>query len=225
MTKYWDSADKVIPQEEGGQGDNTPDLDVNKIKEDYDALYGKYSQKSAEEFADKKAIFEFKPEAIESFSDKMKNKIVKEKYGYNTFDEAKAILGDGFYKPKDTDWEENSTEARIEALEKERKKEAYLREQEALNNKIELHFARNPYILDGVEGKEDIIKNEMSKLSSTLPLEERINIAITLAESVRKKEQPWFATRTSGWAKQVKFTDNPEPKRHSGLSQLFGNNT
>lgn len=226
MTKYWDSADKVNPQENWGQGgDNaTPDLTVDKVKADYDALYWKYSQKSAEELADKKAIFEFKPEAIEGFSEKIKNKIVKDKYGYNTFDEAKAILGEGFYKAATEDEDEDDINVRLKSLETERKREAYLREQESLNNKIELTFARNPYLLEGVENKEEAIKKEMSKLSSSLSLEERIDTAVLLIESRNRKEAPSFARTTSGGSKAEGLKKQPnEPKRNPTLGALFGN--
>jgi len=128
----------------------------------------------------------------------MKNKIVKEIYGYSTFDEAKAILGEGFYKTKSEDELEDDISSRINKLETERKREAYLREQETLNNKIELTFARNPYLLDGVDDKETKIKEEMSKLSASLPLEERIETAILLIDSRRKQEAPSFARVTSG---------------------------
>ena len=207
-------------------GNVTPNGDKQTTTDDYkakhDALYGKYTAKAEKELELSKRLFKANAEEIESFNDTVKNKIVKETYWYDTFEEAKAILWEGFYKKEETNaGGDNEVINRISILEKEKKVADYKMQKLVLDNKIDLYIANTPSMSDDMKEK---IKTELSWISESLDVDSRIENAAALAKfKYWSNEDITFATTTSWWTKNIKTNTWAEPVRNPELARIFGN--
>lgn len=219
--EHWNTASNLDEklQEENNNVSNEKQVDEYKAK--HDALYGKYSAKAEKELELSKKLFKANPEEIEGFSDSVKNKIIKEEYWYDTYEEAKAVLGETFYKVKDNTGDEDDLETRLSILEKEKKIAEYKAKKALLNNKIEVYLAKHP----NLEDKKSLIINELEKISESIDIDERIETAVMLTKAKHwSNEDVNFATTTSWGSKNVKTTSDERVERNPDLARIFWNN-
>ncbi len=203
---------------------NTPtDVEtINKLKADHDALYWKYSAKSADLYKVSEIAFKADPSVIESLPDEARNKITKNTFWIETYEEALAVLWPDFYKKsenKNKDVDNNSVDEILAEFQKEKKISEYRLKTKEEELAIDTYLAKNTTIFDKVEWAKDLIKIEMKKLSDALQIENKIEIASTLVK-VQTSNKVDFANTTS-WA-PVTLTDKTL-KRNSQLASIFGN--
>ena len=199
--------------------ENAKQVDA-EYKAKHDALYGKYTAKAENELILSKKLFKSNPEELATFSDGIKNKIVKEEYWYDTYEEAVSVLWESFHisKKEDEVGQEDDVQVRLTILEKEKKIAEYKAKKSLLDNKLELYIAKNS--LD--DSMKELIKTELSWLSEALDIDERISNAAMLAK-IKNGDTVNFANVTSWGNKKVNSESNAEPVRNSELGKIFWN--
>lgn len=210
-----------MENENNAPANNQPELTdtEKKLKADHDALYGKYSQKTAQLYKVAELAFNTNPETILELDEEIKDKIVKEKFWVNSFIEAQAILWEDFYKKKDEDDNHSDLEKTVAELLKEKKLNDYKTRVEKEEAEVELFITKNPTIFEWLENPKEILKNEMKKLSDSIPLNEKIEDASALVK-IKYSKKVDFANNTSWWSRVV----NTEwVKRNPSLARIFWN--
>ena len=111
---------------------------------------------------------------------KLQNSVVKQLYGFDTYDQAVAVLGQDFNAPPDGDG--NGDEDRTLKLEREIKLMKYNSSKSEVENAIKDYKLTNPqYFIDPTA--EDKLREELKFISGELPLGERIKKASHIALS------------------------------------------
>ncbi len=199
----------------------------DEYKAKHDALYGKYTAKAENELALSKKVFNANKEELIGFSDSIKNKIVKEEWGYDTFSEAQSILWENFYKSSDDDGDNNDDDVtkRLAVLEKEKKIADYKAKKSLVTNKVDLYIATHN--LGEREGMKNLIEKEMENISDSIDIDQRIENAVALVKFKHwSNKDVNFATTTSwGGSSASSVTGWWEDKgeRNPELGALFGN--
>ena len=211
---------------QGNTGDvSTEDKQTNTddYKAKHDALYGKYTAKAEKELELSKKLFKADASEIENFGDSIKNKIVKEEYWYDTFEEAKAVLWSTFYISLNEGAEEESDVIkRLSILEKEKKIAEYKAKKSLIDNKIDLYIATNHPSDDGEVRKR--IVDELDKISNSLDVDSRIENAIALVKFKHwSNKDVTFATITSWGTKKVQNEAGEKVERNPELARIFWN--
>lgn len=203
-----------VPDNEGKQAP------ADDYKAKHDALYGKYTAKAEKELELSKKLFKNNPEELSWFSDSIKNKIVKEEYWYNTFEEAKAVLWENFYNKVDNEDEQDDLELRLSVLEKEKKVAEYKAKKAVLENKIDVLIAKNP----NLEEKKSLILQELEKISDSIDIDDRLDTAVSLVKfKYWSNEDINFANTAAGWSKNIKNTSEDKGERSPSLAKIFWN--
>lgn len=208
---------------------NAPSADTNstpaKLQEDFNNLYWKYSAQSNALYSTSLELFQTNPIAIEKFDDKIKNRIVKELYWYDNFEDAKAILWDKFYSTNE-EKEENKTPTddisiRLEKLEREKRETEYKLTQSTKSQSINKYKTEYSTILEWIEDLDNKIEEELKLISTSVDTDTRVKYAMSIV-----KDKYWnkvnFASRTSGWAKPNGWWEE-KPQRNPELARLFWN--
>ena len=210
-----------MENEKNAPNNNQPELTdtEKKLKADHDALYWKYSQKTASLYKVAELAFNSNPDTILELDEDVKDKIVKEKFWVNSFIEAQAILGEDFYKRKD-EWDNHSDlEKTVAELMRDKKVSDYKTRVEKEESEIELFITKNPTIFEWIENPKDLLKNEIKKLADNTPIAEKLEDASALVR-VKYSKKVDFANTTSWWNKVI----NTEwVKRNPSLARIFWN--
>lgn len=121
------------------------------------------------------------PTYLNSIKDtKLQNSVVKQLYGFDTYDQAVAVLGQDFNASSNDDG--NGDEDRTLKLEREIKLMKYNSSKSEVENAIKDYKLTNPqYFVDSTA--EDKLREELKFISGELPIEERIKRASHIALS------------------------------------------
>lgn len=205
--------------------DSQPNLDTDavKLKAEHDALYGKYSKAKETLYKTAEIAFSINPEVINELDEDIKNKLIKDKFGYSSFEEALAVLWEWFYKsndnkPKGNDEDYEIKEA-IAELQKDKKINEFRQKQKEEELAIDLFISKNPQLFVWVENPKELLQKEVKKLTDGIPLNERIEDASFLVKTKYSK-QVTFANQTSWW--KVIVSDN-WISRNPSLAKIFWN--
>lgn len=197
---------------------NPPATDTDKLKAQHDALYGKYSQSRADLVKLAKVAFEANPSVLDELEEEIKDKITKDKFWFETFNEALAVLWDGFYKKEQNSNDKTDLEKTVAELSQAQKIAEYKNKNKEEETAMEIFLAKNEDI-SSIEDAKEKLKKEIKKLSDALPFSERLDTAALLVKTTYWKKIN-FANTTSG--KNVKV-DEKWVARNPNLARIFGN--
>lgn len=198
---------------------------ANKLQDDINSLYGKYSAQSNALYTTSLELFQTNPDKIEKFDDKIKNRIVKELYWYDSFEDAKAILWEKFYSEKEEEKENKQTDdlvSRLEKLEREKREYEYKLTQSSKSQSIDKYKKEYSSILDWVEDLDNKIEEELKLISNSVDVDTRVKYAMSIVKDKYWNKNINFASRTSGWAKPMGWWDD-KPQRNPELAKIFWN--
>ena len=150
-------------------------------EEDYKNLQSSYTKANQERIDLALKLAEKDKSSILDIKDrKLQEKIVKEIYWLNNIDEVKVIHWDKFYEEKSNDYNDNEDEDKMSKLEKELKLLKYSQTKWEIDNSIEEYKKSNPLAFESEEA-EDKLREELSYISDTLPIKERVRRAGSIA--------------------------------------------
>jgi len=122
------------------------------------------------------------PSYLGSIKDtKLQNAVVKQLYGFDTYDQAVAVLGKDFNAPSD---EGNGDEDRTDKLERELKLIKYNSSRAEIENAIKDYKLANPNLFISA-GAEDKLRDELQFISWELPANERVRRASSIALQIQ----------------------------------------
>lgn len=195
---------------------------INKLKADHDSLYGKYTQKSEKLNKLAEIAFKSNPNVLPELPDEVKDKIVKENFWVDSYEEAVAVLWVDFYtKGENKNKKETETfEDFLSEYQQEKKLSEYKLKQKEEELAIDLYIAKNEKLFDWIENPKDLIKKEVKKLSDGLSIEEKLEDASALV-NIKYWSKVNFANNKS-WP-SVNKSDKETPQRNKSLASIFWN--
>lgn len=145
------------------------------------SLQGEYTRSRQALIETSVELAKVNPTYLNSIKDtKLQDSVVKQLYGFDTYNQAVAVLGQDFNAPPDGDG--NGDEDRTLKLEREIKLMKYNSSKSEVENAIKDYKLTNPqYFVD--PNAEDKLREELKFISGELPIGERIKRASHIALS------------------------------------------
>lgn len=152
-----------------------------QIENDKLALQGEYTRNRQALIETSVELAKVNPTYLNSIKDsKLQDSVVKQLYGFDTYNQAVAVLGQDFNAPSNEGG--NGDEDRTLKLEREIKLMKYNSSKSEVENAIKDYKLTNPqYFID--PNAEDKLREELKFISGELPIGERIKRASHIALS------------------------------------------
>lgn len=147
-------------------------------EEDYKNLQSSYTRANQERIELAVKLAEKDKSSILDIKDrKLQEKVIKEIYNLNNIEEVKVIHWDKFYEERSNDY--NEDDDKMSMLEKELKLLKYSQTKWELESSINEYKKSNPLMFED-EWAEDKLKEELSYISDSLPIKERVRRAASI---------------------------------------------